>query len=182
MYKLFITLRYLRSRKISLFAVAGVAVGVMTLIVVLSVMNGFDQELRSRIRGTLTHIIITKGGMYGLENYAQVMEKVKTTEHVSSCAPFVEGPALIKIRGRKEFVYFKGINPVDEATVGDFKAFLSPFRKEPEDLQKTHGENQTASAFCGIELLRISPGDPETDPISFVQAGEQIVLVTLKNW
>ena len=77
MYKLFITLRYLRSRKISFFAVAGVAVGVMTLIVVLSVMNGFDQELRSRIRGTLTHIIITKGGMYGLENYAQVMEKVK---------------------------------------------------------------------------------------------------------
>ncbi len=182
MYKFFITLRYLRSRKISFFAVAGVAVGVMTLIVVLSVMNGFDQELRSRIRGTLTHIIITKGGMYGLENYTQVMEKVKATEHVSSCAPFVEGPALIKIRGRKEFVYFKGINPVEEATVGDFKAFLSPFRKEPEDLQKTHGENQTASAFCGIELLRVSPGDPETDPISFVQEGEQIVLVTLKNW
>ncbi|MBM4055171.1 MAG: FtsX-like permease family protein [Planctomycetes bacterium] len=182
MYKLFICFRYLRSRKISFFAIAGVAVGVMTLIVVLSVMNGFDQELRSRIRGTLTHIIITKGGMYGLENYQQVMEKIKTTKHVSACAPFVEGPALIKIRGRKEFVYFKGIDPLAEATVGDFNSFISPFGKQPEDLQKTHGEKQTASTFCGIELVRIGPGDPETDPISFVQKGEQIVLVTLKQW
>lgn len=73
MYNLFISLRYLRNRKISFFAVAGVAVGVMTLIVVLSVMNGFDQELRSRIRGTLAHIIILKGGMYGLEDYKQVI-------------------------------------------------------------------------------------------------------------
>jgi len=182
MYKLFISLRYLRSRKISLFAMAGVAVGVMTLIVVLSVMNGFDQELRNRIRGTLTHIIVTKGGMYGLENYTQVMEKIKTFEHVAACAPFVEGPALVKIRGRKEFVYFKGIDPKAEAAVSDFENYISPFGNQPEDLLKKHGEKQTVSAFCGTELLRIGPGTPEKEPTSFVQEGEQIVLVTLKHW
>ncbi len=53
MYKLLVSLRYLRRKKITFFAVAGVAVGVMTLIVVLSVMSGFDKELRSKIRGTL---------------------------------------------------------------------------------------------------------------------------------
>ena len=100
MYILFVSLRYLRSRKISFFAIAGVAVGVMTLIVVMSVMNGFDHELRSRIRGTLAHIIILKGGIYGLEDYKQVVEKVNTFEHVTACAPYVEGPALIKLRGR----------------------------------------------------------------------------------
>ncbi|MEK7776636.1 MAG: ABC transporter permease, partial [Planctomycetota bacterium] len=108
MYKLFISLRYLRTRKIVLFAVAGVAVGVMTLIVVLSVMNGFDRELRSRIRGTLAHIIVLKGGMNGIGDYRQVIGQIKAFEHVAACAPYIEGPALIKIRGSKEFVYFKG--------------------------------------------------------------------------
>ncbi len=182
MYNLFISLRYLRNRKISFFAVAGVAVGVMTLIVVLSVMNGFDQELRSRIRGTLAHIIISKGGMYGLEDYQQVIEKVKTFEHVVACAPYVEGPALIKVRGRKEFVYFKGIDPHAEARVGDFESYIVPFGNQPDDLLKTHGEKNTASLFGGTELLRIGPGEPEKDPRSFIQGGEQVVLVTLKEW
>lgn len=182
MYNLFISLRYLRSRKISFFAIAGVAVGVMTLIVVLSVMNGFDHELRSRIRGTLAHIIISKGGMYGLEDHQQVIEKVKTFEHVVACAPYVEGPALIKLRNRREFVYFKGIDPLAESRVSDFQSYISPFGNRPEDLLKTHGEKNTASAFGGAELLRIGPGEPEKDPGSFVQNGEQIVLVTLKEW
>lgn len=182
MYKFFISLRYLRSRKISLFAVAGVAVGVMTLIVVLSVMNGFDRELRGRIRGTLAHIIILKGGMYGLSNYKEVIEKVKGFEHVVDCAPYVEGPALIKIRGRKEFVYFKGIDPYAEARVSDFESYIAPFGIQPGDLLKTHGEKNTAGVFGGTELLRIGPGDPEDSPRSFIQNGEQIVLVTLKNW
>ncbi len=182
MYKLFISFRYLRSRKISFFAVAGVAVGVMTLIVVLSVMNGFDQELRSRIRGTLAHIIIQKGGMYGLDDYKQVMEKVKTFEHVSACAPYMEGPALIKLRGRKEFVYFKGIDPEAEARVSDFESYITPFGNHPSDLLKTHGEKNTASVFGGSELMRLGQGEPEKNPGCFIQNGEQIVLVTLKEW
>ncbi len=182
MYKLFVSLRYLRSRKISFFAIAGVAVGVMTLIVVMSVMNGFDHELRSRIRGTLAHIIIQKGGMYGLEDYKQVIEKVKSFDHVDACAPYVEGPALIKVRGRKEFVYFKGIDPLAEAGVGDFTSYITPFGNRPDDLLKTHGEKNTASAFGGSELLRLAAGDPEKDPRSFIQNGEQIVLVTLREW
>ncbi|TVL98709.1 MAG: hypothetical protein CV087_20730 [Candidatus Brocadia sp. WS118] len=182
MYNLFISLRYLRSRKISFFAIAGVAVGVMTLIVVLSVMNGFDHELRSRIRGTLAHIIILKGGMYGLEDHKQVIEKVKNFEHVVACAPYVEGPALIKLRNRREFVYFKGIDPLAESCVSDFQSYISPFGNQPEDLLKTHGEKNTASTFGGSELLRIGQGEPEKDPGSFIQNGEQVVLVTLKEW
>ena len=182
MYKLFVSLRYLRSRKITIFAIAGVAVGVMTLIIVMSVMNGFDQELRGRIRGTLSHIIIQKGGMYGLENYKNTIERIKTAEHIEACAPYVEGPALIKIRGRKEFIYFRGIDPIAEASVSDFKSYITPFGNKLEDLLKTHGETKTASAFAGTEILRMGPGDPEIDTGSFIQNGEQIVLVTLKEW
>lgn len=154
----------------------------MTLIVVLSVMNGFDQELRSRIRGTLAHIIVLKGGMYGLEDYKHVIEKIKKFDHVVACAPYIEGPALIKLRNRKEFVYFKGIDPQAESRVGDFQSYIIPFGNQPEDLLKTHGEKNTASTFGGSELLRIGPGEPEKDTRSFIQDGEQVILVTLKEW
>lgn len=182
MYKLFISLRYLRTRKIVLFAVAGVAVGVMTLIVVLSVMNGFDRELRSRIRGTLAHIIVLKGGLYGIGDYRQVIEQIKTFDHVTACAPYIEGPALIKLRGSKEFVYFKGVDPVAEASVGDLGSFLTHFGNRPEDLLKTHGEKNTASIFGGSELFRTRPGEPEKNPESFIKNGEQVVLVTIREW
>lgn len=182
MYKLFISLRYLRTRKIVLFAVAGVAVGVMTLIVVLSVMNGFDRELRSRIRGTLAHIIVLKGGMNGIGDYRQVIGQIKAFEHVAACAPYIEGPALIKIRGSKEFVYFKGVDPLAEASVGDLGEFLTPFGNRPEDMLKTHGEKNTASIIGGAELFRTKPGEPGKNPDSFIKNGEQVVLVTIREW
>lgn len=182
MYKLFISLRYLRRKKITFFAAAGVAVGVMTLIVVLSVMSGFDKELRSKIRGTLAHIVVLKRGIYGFNNYEEVINKIKSFEHVEACAPYIEGPALLNVRGAKEFTYFKGIDPVAEAKVGDFENYIKRFGSKPEDLLMTHGEKKIPSAFGGVELLRISPGDPETDPESFIKNGEKIVLVAIKGW
>ncbi len=182
MYKLFISLRYLRRKKITFFAVAGVAVGVMTLIVVLSVMSGFDKELRSKIRGTLAHIIVMKRGIYGFENYEEIINRIKSFEHVQACAPYIEGPALLNVRGAKVFAYFKGVDPVAETKVGDFENYINQFGNEPRDLLMVHGEKKTPSAFGGTELLRISPGDPETDPESFVKDGEKVVLVAIKGW
>ncbi|ODS30050.1 MAG: lipoprotein [Candidatus Scalindua rubra] len=182
MYKLFISFRYLRRKKITFFAVAGVAVGVMTLIVVLSVMSGFDKELRTKIRGTLAHIIVLKRGIYGLDNYKEVINKIKSLEHVKACAPYIEGPALLNIRGAREFAYFKGIDPIAEAKVGDFENYIKQFDNKPQDLLVVHGEKKTPSAFGGIELLRIGEGDPETNPENFVKSGEKVVLVTIKGW
>ena len=182
MYKLSISLRYLRRKKITFFAVAGVAVGVMTLIVVLSVMNGFDKELRSKIRGTLAHIIVSKRGIYGLGDYKEVIRKIESFEHVEACAPYIEGPALIKIRGAKEFAYFKGIDPISEAKVSDFEEYIREFGGKPQDLLIVHGEKNISSAFGGVELLRTGPGEPATSPESFVENGEKVVLVSVKEW
>ncbi|MEZ6156277.1 MAG: ABC transporter permease [Candidatus Scalinduaceae bacterium] len=182
MYKFFISFRYLRRKKIAFFAVAGVAVGVMTLIVVLSVMSGFDKELRSKIRGTLAHIIVSKMGMYGLNNYEEVLKKIQSLDHVEACAPYIEGPALINIRGTKEFVYFRGIDPILESKVGDLDLYLEEFNNKPEDLLLLHGDKNTPSAFGGIELLRTNLGDYKANPESFVNNGEKIVLVAIKGW
>lgn len=182
MYKILISLRYLRKKKVTFIAVAGIAIGVMTLIVVLSVMKGFDKELRMRIRGTLAHIVIFKNGMYGFENYKDIIERLKSFEHIKACAPYVEGPALMRKRGTKEFVYFKGIDPIEESKVSDFSIYISTYDIQPDELLETHGESKIYSAFGGIELLRIAPGEFEESPESFLPNMEKIVLVTLKGW
>ena len=183
MYKFFVALRYLKKKKSSYIAIAAVALSVMTYIVVLSVMGGFDRELRTRIRGTLAHVIILKiGGLYAFDNYKEVVEMVKGLEHVKACAPFVEGPALARIRGNREFAYFRGIDPVQEAKVGDFASYIGKFGKKPEDLLKVHGETKTASIFGGTELLRLLPGDTEKQPECFIPEGEKVTLVTVKGW
>ncbi|MCP5002523.1 MAG: ABC transporter permease [Planctomycetes bacterium] len=182
MYKLFISFRYLRRKKIIFFAVAGVAVGVMTLIVVMSVMSGFDKELRSKIRGTLAHIIVSKSGLYGLNNYEKVLSRIQSLEHVDACAPYIEGPALINIKGTKQFVYFRGIDPVLESKVSNLTQYLEETNGKPEDLLLLHGDKKTPSAFGGIELLRMNSGNYKTHPESFVSNGERIVLVAIKGW
>ncbi len=182
MYPVFISLRYLKRRRSCYIAIAAVAISVMTYIVVLSVMSGFDKELRMRIRGTLTNVIILRGGIYGFTDYQDVMERVKNVKHVKACAPFVEGPALMRIRGSKEFAYFRGIDPKLEAEVGKFGTYLKEFGGKPEYLNLRHGENNIYSAFVGVERLRLAPGDPVKDPDSFVPNGEKIVLVTVKGW
>lgn len=182
MYMMVVGLRYLRKKRSTYIAIAAVALSVMTYIVVISVMSGFDKELRMRIRGTLAHVMILKSGLYGFENYEEVMGTVKSFRHVMACAPFLEGPALVRIRGDKEFAYFRGIDPSLEVKVGDFNSFISKFGKRPEDLLKVHGETQAFSAFLGVEMLRLAPGDPKKDPQSFVPDGEKIVLVTVKGW
>jgi len=59
MYKLFMAFRYLRAHKIIYFSIVGVAVGIMTMVVVTSLMGGFSRDMKSRIRGMQTHIIVT---------------------------------------------------------------------------------------------------------------------------
>ncbi|MFQ5862217.1 MAG: FtsX-like permease family protein [Candidatus Brocadiales bacterium] len=182
MYEVFISLRYLKKRKSCYIAIAAIALSVATYIVVLSVMSGFDKELRMRIRGTLAHVMILKSGIYGFNDYKEIMERVKTVKHVKACAPFVEGPALVRVRGAKEFAYFKGIDPVLEAQVGELDSYMSAFDGKPEHLKRVHGKAKTYSAFAGVELLRLAPGDPVKNPESFVPNGEKIVLVTVKGW
>ena len=182
MYQIFVSLRYLRKKRSSYIAIAAVAISVMTYMVVLSVMSGFDKELRKRIRGTLAHVIILKTGIYGFSDYKEVIEKVKKVEHVKAVAPFVEGPALIRLRGAKEFAYFRGIDPELEAQVGDLGSYLNIFGTRPKDLNKVHGETEIYSIFAGSELTRLAPGDPDKNPENFIPNGEQFVLVTVKDW
>src|SRR5690606_3213228 len=105
-YELFIGLRYLRAKRrnhfisvISLISMLGIAVGVMALITVLSVMNGFEQELRNRILSMTSHATVTAGGS-PLADWERVIEQAERHPDVVGAAPYVEAEGMLSNGGR----------------------------------------------------------------------------------
>lgn len=101
---LLIGFRYTRAKQrnsfisfVSLFAFLGMALGVFALIVVLSVMNGFDAELRERILRAVPHGYITQSG--GLAEWPKWAEQVRSYPYVKGVAPFIAGQALLSANG-----------------------------------------------------------------------------------
>ncbi len=120
-----IGLRYVRAKRrnhfisfISLTSMLGIALGVAALITVLSVMNGFEEELRKRILGMTSHAFIT--GMGGtLTNWQQLQAKVNDFTNVIDSAPFIEGQAMLSKSNRVRGTLIRGINPDLESRVSN---------------------------------------------------------------
>ena len=99
-FELLLALRYLRPKRtfvsiITLISILGVALGVAVLMIVISVMSGFDHDLREKILGFNAHVKISaNAGM--MENYPDLMRLVSSNKNVTGVAPFVFGPVLIK--------------------------------------------------------------------------------------
>ncbi|WP_333653927.1 lipoprotein-releasing ABC transporter permease subunit [Dissulfurispira sp.] len=124
-YQLFIALRYLKSKKKhkgisfnTVISISGVAVGVMALLVVLSVMSGFHEDLQKKILGANAHAVVLsyKGG---IEDYSSVMEKLKNEPHVVSMSPFVLGQVMVSSGRRAHGVFLRGIEPSSELKTTD---------------------------------------------------------------
>ncbi|MEK7449583.1 MAG: FtsX-like permease family protein [Planctomycetota bacterium] len=108
MYKLFLAWRYLVSRRIIYFSIAGIAVGVMVLIVVTSVMGGFVRDVRARIRGASAHLTITRPGGFFITDYDEIIRQVeKTSPHIIGCSPRLEWGSLNR---NIDFVQLIGID------------------------------------------------------------------------
>jgi len=125
-----IGLRYLRARRasrfvsfISLVSLLGVAVGVAALIVVLSVMNGFEQELRGRLLNLSAHGVVTAPDG-GLEDWRQPLERIRATPGVTGVAPFVEVQAMLSSDGRLKGTLLRGIDPELEGSVSEIRRHL----------------------------------------------------------
>lgn len=126
-YELLIGLRYTRAKRrnhfisfISLISMLGIALGVAALIVVLSVMNGFQKELRTRILGVASHIQIT--GINGeLENWSALAVQAMQHPEVRAAAPFVQSQAMFTVDGGVKGALVRGILPDQEDKVADFR-------------------------------------------------------------
>ena len=122
---LYIGMRYTRAKQrtqfisfITLTSVMGIALGVTALIVVLSVMNGFEAELRERILGMTSHATIT-GRNGRLQDWKQLEQQVTGKPHVEGSAPFVRGQVMINADRRVSGTLLRGIIPEYEPRVSE---------------------------------------------------------------
>ena len=157
-WQLFVSLRYLTSKRkekfisiISLISVFGVAIGVAALIIVISVMSGFDEDLKEKIVGTYSHIEIISD--YGIPPSAEFSDKILKTEHVQALSYFYNTQGLIKCGEVVTGVIIKGIESADELRVKKIGQYLK------EGTFDLDGD----TVIIGSELagrLGVKPGDP----------------------
>ncbi|RCK52518.1 multidrug ABC transporter substrate-binding protein [Thalassospira profundimaris] len=117
-----VAFRYLRPRRqegfvsvIAIFSLLGIMLGVATLIIVMSVMNGFRAELLSRILGLNGHISVYAQGPDGLPDYAEIEKKIRETGNVMLVDPIVEGQVMASKEGRATGAIVRGMTPEDIA-------------------------------------------------------------------
>ncbi|MDD1621200.1 MAG: lipoprotein-releasing ABC transporter permease subunit [Methylococcaceae bacterium] len=122
---LYIGLRYTRAKRrtqfisfITLTSVLGIALGVTALITVLSVMNGFEAELRERILGMTAHSTVT--GRFGqLEDWRTLAERTHTMPHVEGAAPFIHGQVMVNSDQQVSGTLLQGVLPEYEPKVSE---------------------------------------------------------------
>ncbi len=122
-YELFIGLRYTRAKRrnhfisfISLISMLGMALGVMALIVVLSVMNGFQKEIRARMLGASPHLeVVADGGR--MNDWQSILKKVESNPEVLAAAPYVSGQGMLSFGQSVQGVIVRGIDPTKETEI-----------------------------------------------------------------
>lgn len=125
----FIGTRYTRAKRrnhfvsfISLTSMIGLALGVVVMIVVLSVMNGFDHEMRTRVLGMVPHATIESGEP--ISNWQGLADKVKQNPQVLAVAPFTQMQGLLTNNGQVQKILLNAIDPVQERKVSIIDNFM----------------------------------------------------------
>jgi len=181
---LYIGLRYTRAKRrtqfisfITLTSVLGIALGVTALIAVLSVMNGFESELRERILGMTAHTTIS-GRDGKLYDWQELEKKVINKPHVIGSAPFVKGQVMVNVGRRVSGTLLRGIIPENEPKVSE----VSHKMKAGALADLVPGK---FSIILGAELanyLGVMPGDKITIITSQVNSTPAGILPRLKRF
>jgi lipoprotein-releasing system permease protein len=163
-FEWFVAWRYLRAKRktrfisiITFISIAGVAVGVMALIVVLAVMNGFENEIHRRIIGINAHVILLRYGNQPITDYERIGETLEELPEIVASSPFTYAKAVMRGSGGSDGVVVRGIDLAKEARVTDIRENISP----PLETLATPPE-RIPLAIIGDELakrLRVSIGD-----------------------
>ena len=157
MWTIFLSIKYFLSKRrekmislVGVISVLGVTLGVASLIIVLSVMNGFDEEVKDKIIGTYAHIVVMKED--GINGSAELITDIESMPEVKSASGFAIGQAVMQVNGNVTGVLLKGIDAEKESEV---TAVIEYAKEAKESLAN-------GSIILGSELLkseRIRLGD-----------------------
>ena len=137
---------------ISVISILGVAIGVAALIIVLAVMSGFDKDLKEKIIGNYSHIVIE--APFPISDYTSIIQDINKLEHISASAPFIQNQAFLEAPQQNRGILVRGIDLNLESRVTDIERYLG---------QKTRDFNK--GVFIGKELsgiLGLDTGDELT--------------------
>lgn len=171
-YEMFIGLRYLKAKRkqtfvslITLISIAGVMVGVTALIVVIAVMNGFKEDLRDKILGVTSHVVISRFDG-NISKYQEVRAKVGEVSGVNAATPFIYTQVMISSRKAISGAVLRGIEPKTASKVINLpKNLRAGSLEELEAENKPEGMRSTPGIILGNELARnigASRGEPVT--------------------
>jgi len=127
-FEFFISLRHLKAKRAQKFislntwiSIGGVALGVMALIVVIAVMSGFGKDLRDKILGTNSHIVVTNITRSGIEDFEFIIKKVMRSDGIKAAAPFILNQVMLSFGNKSTGVVVRGVDPEREAMVSDLE-------------------------------------------------------------
>lgn len=119
----FVGLRYTRAKRrngfisfISSVSILSIVIGVMALIIVLSVMNGFEKEMRERILNMIAHITVTGYGEK-IQDWQAIVKRATENPQITAAAPFIRGEGMLMHRREVNGALFRGIDPEYESRV-----------------------------------------------------------------
>jgi lipoprotein-releasing system permease protein len=162
---------------ITMITVGAVTVGVMALIVVLAVMNGFEREVKTRIVGTNAHVILLRYGEDGIAGADSLAERIGRLSDVVAVSPFVYAKAMMVANGRADGGVVKGIDPAREDLVTDISRYMETVPGAPP---LTPAPGETPGIVMGVHLADglgltigekvqlISPKGSAPTPLGFV--------------
>ena len=163
-FSLFLALRYLRPKRtflsvITLISILGVTLGVMVLILVISIMTGFERELQEKVIGFDAHIVVGNGGV--LEDWEAVAGECLEVPGVLAAAPFVQGPVLVQYGNRRMAPKIRAVDPALEKEVMDIRKFMVSGTYDLEGDKTVLGSELAAilGATVGDTVTLYSPGN-----------------------
>ena len=163
-FSLFLALRYLKPKRtfvsiITLISVLGVTLGIAVLIIVIAVMTGFDQELRSKVLGFDAHLLVTNDQV--LKDWRAIDDQLKKTPDVVATAPFVQGPVIVEFEGRRLAPKIRGIDVEAEQRVTDIRKSIVEGTLDLEGDKVVLGKELAIQLGCrvGDKLTIYSPGN-----------------------
>lgn len=166
-FERFVALRYLTRRKglfaiiTTLIGVAGVSVGVAALITTLSVMNGFQSDIKEKVIGAQSHILVF--GRIAADAYPQYIKKIEQIPLVQAAAPHIYGQAILSYDGQSVGLVVRGLDPEKEKNINNLNDSLTEGSFTPD-----WDEDAPAPLVLGTELA-YSLG---------AQVGDDVVLIS----
>ncbi|MGH9395801.1 MAG: FtsX-like permease family protein [Terriglobia bacterium] len=125
-FAFFVALRYLKAKRrhsvisvITLISIIGVMAGVCALVVALAINNGFRQDLEQRLLGATANVNLLRTHNDGIVNYNQLTARLSRLPHVEAAAPALYEEVLVSSRQKADGIVLKGVEPAQEARVGD---------------------------------------------------------------